>query len=389
MPKVYNWQLGREMDYPYKEKRPKRQFSAVYNTNRCIGCQTCSMASKSTWTHSPGQEAMWWNNVESKPFGGYPQGWDVKTLEALGPQPGWDKTKPKSEKAPYGEYAGQTVFEAAKGRPGNKAAVGYVPTEAEWRYPNINEDTTNNYPEIVDGVTSRGSQLPEHQTYFFYLARICNHCTYPPCLAACPNKAIYKREEDGVVLVDQHRCRGYRACVEACPYKKAMFNTQTGTTEKCIACYPRLEGKDPLSEGEAMVSRCTSSCVGKIRLQGWVDDPKSPLHFLVHKEPVALPLYPQFGTEPNIYYIPPRWAPRPYLEQMFGPGVDDAIKRYTKPSHELLGVLQLFGSTQLVIWSYEVNETEAIGFGQDGKEIIRVPIFEPKYVRPPIHMNIL
>ncbi len=388
MPKVYNWQLDRDMEFPYKEKRPKRQFSAVYNINRCIGCQTCSMACKSTWTHSPGQEAMWWNNVESKPFGGYPQGWDVKTLAALGPQPGWDAVKKEDEKAPYGVYRGETLVEAVKDREGGKVAVGYLPTEEEWRYPNINEDTPNEYPAMVDGVTSRGSELPEHQTFFFYLQRICNHCTYPLCLAACPNKAIYKREDDGVVLIDQHRCRGYRACVEACPYKKSMYNTQSHTSEKCIACYPRLEGKDPLSEGRAMISRCNSSCVGKIRMQGWVDDPNSPVHFLVHKEKVALPLYPQFGTEPNIYYIPPRWAPRPYLKQMFGPRVEEAIERYTKPSPELLGLLQLFGSSQLVIWSYKITDNDAIGFGEDGKEIIRVPIHEPVYIRPSIHLNI-
>ena len=57
---------------------------------------------------------------------------------------------------------------------------------------------------------------------------------------------------------------------------------------------------------------------------------------------VALPLYPQFGTEPNGYYIPPRWVPRGYLQQMFGPGVDDAIEQYTCPDRELLAVLQLF-----------------------------------------------
>ena len=389
MAKVYNWQLGRSMEFPYKDKRPKRQFSAVFNINRCIGCQTCSLACKSTWTHSPGQEAMWWNNVESKPFGGYPQGWDVKSLAALGPQAGWDTTR-KGEHAPYGVYQGETVIEAAQRHPEKaQVAVGYLPAEEEWRYPNINEDTPNEYPEIVDGKTTRGSELPEHETFFFYLARLCNQCSYAPCLAACPNKAIYKREEDGIVLIDQHRCRGYRACVQACPYKKAMFNPSSGTSEKCIGCYPRLEGKDPLSEGRPMISRCNSSCVGKIRLQGWVDEPKSPVHYLVHEEQVALPLYPQFGTEPNVYYIPPRWAPRPYLEQMFGPGVQAAIDRYTKPSPKLLGVLQLFGSSQLVISSYQITDKDAVGFDDEGREIIRVPIHEPVYVRPKKHLNIL
>ncbi len=68
---------------------------------------------------------------------------------------------------------------------------------------------------------------------------------------------------------------------------------------------------------------------------------------------VALPLYPQFGTEPNGYYIPPRWVPRPYLRQMFGPGVDEAIERYIYPDRELLAVLQLFRRSNRIIFRYE------------------------------------
>src|SRR3972149_240244 len=86
MPTVRNWQLRREMDYPYDEAPPDRQFAFVFNTNRCIGCQTCTMACKSTWTFSRGQEHMWWNNVESKPFGGGPQSWGVKLPWVLVPR---------------------------------------------------------------------------------------------------------------------------------------------------------------------------------------------------------------------------------------------------------------------------------------------------------------
>ena len=382
MPKVFNWQLGREMEYPYEGARPQRQFAAVFNTNRCIACQTCTMACKSTWTFSKGQELMLWNNVETKPFGGYPQSWDVHALDLLGPQPGWDASQAGSD-TPYGVYQGQTLFEAAKGRVdgSGQQAVGYLPPDADWRSPNYYEDTANKF-------SPEGAVLPVHQSFFFYLQRICNHCTYPACLAACPRKAIYKRPEDGVVLIDQSRCRGYRACIEQCPYKKPMFNQQTHISEKCIACYARLEGADPLTEGEAMVTRCISACVGKIRLQGFIDDPKSPVYYLVRKEKVALPLYPQFGTEPNIYYIPPRWAPRGYLRQMFGPLVEEAIARYTKPSHELLAVLQLFGATQKLIFSFVVEEKHVIGFGKNKNEIVRVPIDEPVIVRLEKHLNI-
>ncbi len=120
---------------------------------------------------------------------------------------------------------------------------------------------------------------------------------------------------------------------------------------------------------------------------------------------MALPLYPQFGTEPNIYYIPPRWVPRPYLRQMFGPGVDEAIDRYTNPSRELLAVLQLFRASQKIIFRYEIEEGEkmldgeangrpfelfndtVIGFDKQGNEAVRLSVQEPFYVRPEQYQN--
>ena len=69
MPKVSNWQIGREMEYPYPEVRPRRQFGMVMDTNKCIACQTCTVACKTNWTTGRGLETMYWNNVESKPYG--------------------------------------------------------------------------------------------------------------------------------------------------------------------------------------------------------------------------------------------------------------------------------------------------------------------------------
>ena len=404
MAQVHNWQLGRDMRYRFEPGKPERQFAAVFNINRCIACQTCTMACKSTWTHSPGQELMWWNNVETKPYGGYPDHWDVKTLALLDEaNPGgqvWDGDPVENVRAPYGRFDGQTVFEAADGL--TQEVVGYLPEEREWKAPNRFEDHATKFP-------AAGVSLPEHDGWFFYLARICNHCTYPACLAACPRNAIYKRPEDGIVLVDQERCRGYRKCVEACPYKKTMYRPTTKTTEKCIGCYPRIEGKDPLTEGLPMEPRCMAACVGKIRMHGlvkveadgtWTDDPTHPLYYMVHEEQVALPLYPQFGTQPNIYYIPPRWVPRDYLRQMFGPGVDRAIERYTRPSRRLLALLQLFRASQRIIYSFDVEEgpkvgeitvggdvvemfnDTAVGFDESGGEIVRVAVEEPIFERP-------
>jgi nitrate reductase beta subunit len=80
---------------------------------------------------------------------------------------------------------------------------------------------------------------------FFYLPRICNHCLNPCCVASCPSGALYKRGEDGIVLIDQQKCRAWRSCVAACPYKKTYFNWFTGKSEKCILCFPRLETGRP------------------------------------------------------------------------------------------------------------------------------------------------
>ena len=71
-------------------------------------------------------------------------------------------------------------------------------------------------------------------SYYFYLPRLCNHCTKPACLAACPMKAIRKREEDGIVLVDLQKCRGIRNCIRACPYKKVYFNPKRAKAEEGI-----------------------------------------------------------------------------------------------------------------------------------------------------------
>lgn len=157
-----------------------------------------------------------------------------------------------------------------------------------------------------------------------------------------------------------------------------------------------------------------TACPGKIRLQGlvrmnsdgsWAEDRQNPLYYLVRVARVALPLYPQLGLEPNGYYIPPRWAPRSYLHQMFGPGVEEAIKRYSAPDRELLAVMQLFRASQQIIFSYEIiegpkvfettiggrawemyNDT-VVGYGREGEEIARVSVEETQHLRPDERLN--
>lgn len=365
MADVFNWQLGREMTYPYEGNRPQRQGGAVFDLNKCIACQTCTIACKTTWTSGKGQEYMLWNNVETKPWGSYPLAYDAQILEMLGPQT-WDGSK----------YTGQTVFEAV---PQGEKVVGFLPNDMDYAYPNKGEDETN----ATIGPETYHLQFP-HDNWFFYMPRICNHCTYPACLASCPRTAIYKRPEDGIVLVDQERCRGYRECVRACPYKKAFYNHTTRISEKCVLCFPAVE--------QGKLTRCMRTCIGKIRTFGFVGtpqtvDPENPVDFLVHVKKVGLPLMPQLGLEPNIYYIPPiHVANQRFLQMLFGPGASKAIETYQKAMRgedmELLGALLLNVASDRIISKFKVSGETVTGWDKDGNEVATIPIKEPQIIRP-------
>jgi nitrate reductase beta subunit len=362
MAKVKNWQINREMEYPYEEHRPKRQWSIVFDLNKCIACQTCSLACKTTWTSGKGQEYMFWNNVETKPYGSYPLAWDVRVLEQLGQQE-WKRKEP---------YYGKTIFEAAQPE---EVAAHFEPKDEDWMYPNMGEDD-------CAGTVVGGDHISmPHNKWFFYLPRTCAHCTYPACLAACPRKAIYKREEDGIVLIDQSRCKGYGECVRACPYKKSMYNTYTRVSEKCVGCYPAVEqGYQPM---------CVQNCIGKIRIMGFINPPwkareDNPVDYLVHKKGIALPYYPQLGLEPNIYYIPPIHADRNYLTQMFGPNVETAINNYQSLREDPVaqGLLVLMGSSDRILHRFDVVKGWATGYDEKGDKIVSVPVNEALIERP-------
>ncbi|MCQ9206885.1 MAG: dehydrogenase [Omnitrophica bacterium] len=362
--KVYNWQLRRKMAYKYPETRPKKQVAWIFDTNKCIACQTCTLACKNAWTSGKGQEYMWWNNVETKPWGFYPLGWDSRLLEKLGAQR-WRGDR----------YAGKTIFESSSY---GEEITGFVPEEDDYLYPNIGED------EVAQPVKKGGYIKIPHQPWMFYLQRICNHCTYPACLASCPRKSIYKRPEDGIVLIDQKRCRGYQECVRGCPYKKSFFRTETKKSEKCISCFPAIE--------DGFQTECVVNCIGKIRLFGFKSDwrkPRedNPIDYLVHIKKVALPLYPQFGLEPNVYYIPPINVPDAFNRQLFGPGSKNAVKIYRKAYEDkkLIAALVLMGCTNKIIntigVSGDINSGYAAGYNEAGSEIIRVPLKEPIVIR--------
>jgi nitrate reductase beta subunit len=134
--------------------------------------------------------------------------------------------------------------------------------------------------------------------------------------------------------------------------------------------------------------QCFSNCIGKIRFAGSVSLPENarednPIDYLVHVRKVALPLFPQWGLEPNVYYSPPIQVPRPYLRQMFGTGVDDAIETYRNAADDkdLAGLLCLFGSTEKVVPRWKRDGDTIIGLEENGDEIVRVPMQEPTFIR--------
>jgi ethylbenzene hydroxylase subunit beta/complex iron-sulfur molybdoenzyme family reductase subunit beta len=155
---------------------------------------------------------------------------------------------------------------------------------------------------------------------------------------ACPRGAMFKREEDGLVLRDEERCRGYQFCAEACPYKKILFNYTRRISQHCIGCFPRLE--------QDVAPACARQCPGRMVFVGFLDDKKGPIHKLVNEWQVALPLHQEYGTGPNMFYVPPLSParlnedgspdeenpriPLEYLERLFGPKVGKALATVKK-----------------------------------------------------------
>ncbi|HNT24924.1 MAG TPA: nitrate reductase subunit beta [Anaerolineales bacterium] len=363
----------------------RSQVSMVFHLDKCIGCHTCSVACKNIWTDRPGAEYMWWNNVETKPGTGYPTqwedqekykgGWEIGNpgLPMLGKKDGlrlklqnrlegfanlfanpymptmddyyepWTYTYGDLINAPLGD-------DQPTARPISRVDGKPIEIEAG---PNWDDDLGGsqvyaaNDPLFENLSEAERQQLFEiERMIYFYVPRMCNHCLNPACVAACPSGAMYKRGEDGIVLVNQEKCRAWRMCVSACPYKKTYFNWSTGKSEKCILCYPRLE------TGQAPA--CFHSCVGRIRYLGVLlydadrleqaakaplnelvqrqrelildpHDPgvvaeakacgvpdgvidsaqKSPVYQYVKEWEMALPLHPQFRTLPMLFYVPP------------------------------------------------------------------------------------
>ena len=355
----------------------RAQMSMVFHLDKCLGCHTCTVACKNIWTDRKGAEYMWWNNVETKPGTGYPTKWEDQEIY----KGGWERTK-----------SGKIKLKGAGKRKGlmnifhnpNLPVIDDYYEPFTYKYldliespqtdvqptarpislitgkpidikmgPNWDDDLSGT-PDFARKDVNLKNLTPAEQEAmfqleqmaFYYLPRICNHCINPACVASCPSGAIYKRGEDGVVLIDQSVCRGWRMCITACPYKKAYYNWNTGKSEKCLLCYPRIES------GQAPA--CMHSCVGRIRYLGTLlydadkieevasseekdlianqidiyldpNDPevikaakangiadstikaaqKSPIYKFVKEWKIALPLHAEFRTVPNLFYVPP------------------------------------------------------------------------------------
>ncbi len=355
------------------------QLGMVMNLDKCIGCHTCSVTCKQAWTNRAGTEYVWFNNVETRPGQGYPRryqdqdtwqgGWELnkrgrlklkaggrfRKLLTIFANPGLPNIRDYYEPWTY-DYENLTSAPLGDDFPvaEPKSLISGEPMKVEW---SANwDDSLAGGAEIADRdpVVERIRRDAEdkvkfefERTFMFYLPRICEHCLNPSCVASCPSGAMYKRSEDGIVLVDQDTCKGWRMCVTGCPYKKVYFNHRTGKAEKCTFCYPRVE--------VGIRTGSSETCVGRLRYIGvflydadrvseaasvpdekdlyeaqldllldpndpqvteaarrdgipedWLDAARrSPVYALAKVHRVALPLHPEFRTMPMVWYVPP------------------------------------------------------------------------------------
>ena len=371
--------------------RPMAQVAMVMNLDKCIGCHTCSVTCKQVWTNRPGTEYVYFNNVETKPGVGYPRryedqgtwkgGWALDRKGRLQLKAGgrlrrllsifYNPELPTIDD--YGDpwtYDYQTLINAPLGTPNPSAhsisSLTGRAMEPKWG-SNWDDDLAGGPAHAAADPDLAGLQdrvrMEFEQVFMFYLPRICEHCLNPSCVASCPSGAMYKRAEDGIVLVDQDRCRGWRFCVSGCPYKKVYFNHRTGKAEKCTLCYPRVKAGQP--------TICAETCVGRLRYLGlvlydadavlaaaatpdpqdlyeaqlsvflnpadpavrdaaarrgipadWIDAAiRSPVYALAVRHKVALPLHPEYRTLPMVWYIPPL---SPVADVVRAAGYDDA-----------------------------------------------------------------
>ena len=254
----------------------RAQIAMVLNLDKCIGCHTCSITCKNVWTNREGVEYAWFNNVETRPGLGYPRryedqeewqgGWVRKPNGRLVLRAGGRLQKlanifsnPKMPSIDDYYEPWTYDYETLTNSPATDtfpvaqphSVLTGEPMQVQWS-ANWDDNLGGSQEvaardEMLKGIEDK-VKFEFEQTFMFYLPRICEHCLNPSCAASCPSGAIYKREEDGIVLVDQDGCRGWRMCITGCPYKKIYFNHRTGKAEKLsLSGLPGI-GTDPLAE---------------------------------------------------------------------------------------------------------------------------------------------
>lgn len=126
-----------------------------------------------------------------------------------------------------------------------------------------------------------------------FLPWLCNNCESPICVRNCPVGASYIRE-DGIVMVDPHRCIGCRYCMASCPYDVRYVNPIKKIVQKCTFCHHRVDaGLEPA---------CVETCLGHARVFGDLNDPKSEISQIIASNPVQV-LKPEMATRPKVHYI--------------------------------------------------------------------------------------
>jgi ethylbenzene hydroxylase subunit beta/complex iron-sulfur molybdoenzyme family reductase subunit beta len=257
---------------------------------------------------------MWWMTVNTQPGRGTPKDWETMGGGYKNGELQLGKVPTNDEFGGGWDYNYDEVLHGGKGR---DVHLQKIAGSKDWG-PNWDED-------------EGGGTWPN--AYFFYLPRLCNHCTDAPCLAACPIGALFKDEEFGLVLRNEDACEGHEQCSAACPYKKIYFNEARGVSQHCIGCFPRIE--------KGVAPACVRQCPGRAAFIGFIDDETSLVHRFVHDWKVALPLHAEYGTKPNVFYVPPlspaplnpdgsinesgERIPPEYLESLFGPEVHQTL----------------------------------------------------------------
>ncbi|MDA8188802.1 MAG: 4Fe-4S dicluster domain-containing protein [Dehalococcoidales bacterium] len=126
-----------------------------------------------------------------------------------------------------------------------------------------------------------------------FLPSLCNNCENPICVRNCPTQATYKRE-DGIVMVDPHRCIACKYCIASCPYDVRYENPLKKIVQKCYWCYHRVDaGLEPA---------CVNTCPTRAMVFGDTNDPESEISRLLATNAVQV-LKPEKDTDPQVRYI--------------------------------------------------------------------------------------